>query len=501
MVKRTKQTSAMNIIIAAAEVAPFAKAGGLADMTYSFPVEWKKFGMNPVVFLPKYGDIDVYHWGFRPTNLTINVPMDYWTEYGFLWQGKLPNSDVPVYLIENAEYFNRSGIYGNPNEFSDNDKRFIFFSRAVFEAAKAIDFHPDIIHSHDYHTAMAMAFLKSQYGNDERFAKTAGVFTIHNLAYQGKFNPGRAMKYATFDTKEFYPLSWFEHEGCVNAMKTGIMFADKITTVSPTYAEEIKNEYFGEGLHGVLNHRAADLIGVLNGVYYNEWSPETDNFIKVKYDHNSIASKRTNKLDLLNDHGVGESENPDLPVIGMVSRLTEQKGIDIMMGVLEEALYQGKFRFALLGSGESKYVDYFNYLAWKYPGLALIHIGYNNHLSHKIISSSDFLLVPSRFEPCGLTQMYALRYGTIPIVRQTGGLADTVFEYNPETGKGNGFTFFNYNFDDLKYALDRALGVYQNEPHWSGLRKNAMLCDYSSAKSALEYLKVFNWALEKKRGS
>jgi len=490
----------MKIVLTSAEVAPFAKAGGLADIAYSYPCEWKKFGQDVIVFMPKYGDMDIYYWGFQPTNLVLNVPMDYWTEYGQLWKGKIPNCNVTIYLIENAEYFNRSGIYGNPEEFGDNDKRFIFFSRAVFEAMKAIDIKPDIIHAHDYHTAFMMAFLKSHYKYDPRFSSTAGVFTIHNLAYQGKFQPERVLKLMGIPMSEFYPGSWFEHYGVFNAMKTGIMFADKITTVSNTYAEEIKTEYFGEGLHAVLNHRAADLVGILNGVYYDDWSPEKDNLIHLKYGINNLVNKKINKIKYLNDHGISDNDNIELPLIGMVTRLTEQKGIDILMGILEDIISNSRCRFALLGTGESKYVNFFQYLAWKYPGKAIIHIGYNNMLSHRILASSDFLLMPSRFEPCGLTQMYALKYGTIPIVRQTGGLADTVFEYNSDSNEGNGYTFINYNYEDLNFAISRALKIYQSEPYWTNLRQNAMRCDYSSMLSAGQYLKIFNWALEKVRG-
>ena len=485
----------MNILLAAAEAAPFAKAGGLADMTQSFPFEWKKAGHNPITIIPKYGNIDIYKFGFQPTGLILNVPMGYWTEYGHLWSGFFPGTDVPVYLIENADYFNRMGIYGNPDEFADNDRRFIFFSRAVFEAAKALNFKPDIIHAHDYHTAFTMAFLKSQYRFDPLFYDTAGVFTIHNLAYQGKFAANNAMDYSTFGMSQFYPGSWFEKDGFVNAMKTGIMFADKITTVSPSYSREIRTPFFSEGMQIELNFRAADLVGVLNGVYYDEWSPENDSFIYAKYNVNTLNIKRENKMRFLMEHGLNEFDDFDVPLIGMVTRLAEQKGIELLMSKLEEQLFHNKFRFALLGTGDSKYVDYFNYLAWKYPGRALIHIGYNNILSHKIISCCDFFVVPSRFEPCGLTQMYALKYGTIPIVRATGGLADTVFEYQYITSEGNGYVFWHYHADDFAFAVNRALDVYQNQPHWNKIRLNAMASDYSSTKSSLEYIKVFNWAL------
>ncbi|HRP01098.1 MAG TPA: glycogen/starch synthase [Candidatus Kapabacteria bacterium] len=489
----------MNILLASAEVAPFAKAGGLADMTASLPIEWHKYGQNPIVVMPKYGFIDTYKFDIHPTDITLIVPMGFWTEYARLWEGRLPNSEVPIYLVEHNVYFDRRGIYGDPNEYPDNDRRFIFFSRAVMETAKALNFAPDIINAHDFHAAFSLAFLKSHYKNDPIFANCAGVYTIHNLAYQGKFNPYSALEYSGFGMKEFYPGSWFEHQGSVNAMKTGIMFADKITTVSPTYAKEIRYPYYSEGLQDILNLRGADLIGILNGVYYNEWNPLSDDLLYQNYNLDSLSNKNINKLKLLEELGISKDDNPELPLVGMVTRLAEQKGIDLLMLKLEEYLANSQLRFILLGSGESKYVDYFNYLKWKYPKLALINVGYKNDLSHKIFAGADYLLVPSRFEPCGLTQMYALSYGTVPIVRMTGGLADTVKEYNMATADGYGFLFWQYNADDLAFAIRRALTVYNNEPHWDIIRKNAMQCNYSSSNTALEYLKVFKWATEKMR--
>jgi len=490
----------MNILLVSAEVAPFAKAGGLADMAGSLPIEWFKYGQNLVVVMPKYGFIDTYKYNIKPLDITLIVPMGYWNEYARLWEGRLPNSEVPIYLIEHNIYYDRNGIYGDPNEYYDNDRRFIFFSKATLEVAKALNFSPDVIHSHDYHTAFTLAFLKSFYRYDTLFSGTAGVYTIHNLAYQGKFNPERAMLFSGFGMEQFYPGSYFEMYGSVNAMKTGLMFADKITTVSPTYAKEIRYPYYSEGLQDILNLRGADLIGILNGVYYDEWNPENDKEIYYNYSGNSLHLKKENKIHLLNEFGLDENDNLELPIIGMVSRLTEQKGIDLLMVKLEDYLKNGTFRFLLLGSGESKYVDYFNYLKWKYPKLALINIGYQNSLSHKIYACSDFLVVPSRFEPCGLTQMYALRYGTIPIVRITGGLADTVKEYNFDNADGWGFLFWQYNADDMAYAIRRALSVYENQPHWDLIRQNAMKCNFSSTQTALEYLKVFRWAIEKVRG-
>ncbi|MGQ9818749.1 MAG: glycogen synthase [Candidatus Kapaibacteriales bacterium] len=490
----------MNILVGTAELNPFAKVGGLADITNYLSIEWEKFGQSTIVVLPKYQFINTDKWGFQPTSLILYVPISNWIEFARLWVGKLPESNVPVYLIENQDYFNRPGIYGEVNEYPDNDRRFIFFSRAILETAKVLNFKPDILHCHDYHTSFALAFLKSQYRYDLNFATTAGVFTIHNLAYQGIFDPLRAMEFSTFGIKEFYPGSWFEHNGKVNSMKVGIMFADKITTVSPNYAKEIRYSYFGEGLHDVLNLRGSDLIGILNGVQYTHWDPETDKFIPYRFSINNLdEGKRLNKYHLLKEFNIPSELNWDLPIICSITRLVEQKGIDLIINKIEYYLSNNHIRLALLGAGEKRYEDFFHYIRWKYPNNSLVYIGYNEELSHKIIAGSDYILLPSRFEPCGLTQMFGLRYGTIPIARLTGGFVDTVEEYNLNTGVGDGFTFYQYNADDMAYAIRRALDIYHIEPHWTIIRKNAMQKDFSSEKTALEYLKVFNWAIEKVR--
>lgn len=487
----------MNILLIATEVEPLAKSGGLADVTSYLPREWNIQGHNSIIVMPKYSFIDFSQLNLQNTFLSIPVPMGFITEYAALWKCNLPFSDVVIYLLEHDEYFNRNGIYGDPIEFQDNDKRFTFLSRAAFEVAKAIDFTPDIIHAHDYHTAPAMAFLKIYYKQEERFAKTAGVFTIHNLAFQGKFNPFRVMDFTGFGMKEFYPGSWFECDGDVNFMKIGIMFADKITTVSPTYSNEIRMPYYSEGMQEPLNARGTDLIGVLNGVNYGEWSPENDIFLYHKYSSSDFHSKYENKKALLNEFGI--YNDIDIPLLGMVSRLSEQKGIDIIQHKLTNFVENNRVRFVLLGSGEKYYTDFFYYLRERFPNKVMITIGYNTALSHKIFASSDFMLIPSRFEPCGLTQMYALKYGTIPIVRHTGGLADTVFEYLPEQSTGNGLVFNNYNADDFEFALNRALSLYNHHPHWNTIRNNAMNSNYSSYRSAENYIQVFEWALEKIR--
>lgn len=487
----------MNILVIAAEAEPYAKSGGLADVVATLPREWKRSGHKPIIIMPKYGFINVERWGFQPTGLTLIVPMGYWTEFAHLWYGTLPDSDVPIYLVEHNGYYDRAGIYGDPSEYGDNNRRFIFLARAAFEAAKALNFAPDIVHAHDFHAAFAMPFLKTHYRTEPLFSKAAGVYTIHNLAYQGRYEPLSTLEYSGFGMKEFYPGSWFEYYNTVNFMKVGIMFADKVTTVSPTYANEVRFPYFGEGLDGVLNYRAADLIGILNGAYYDEWNPQNDEHIYHSYNQDQLYIKRDVKIRFLLENGLHENDNLNMPLIGMVTRLVEQKGIDLVLNALEHILATNQARFVLLGSGDRHYEDFFHYIKWKYPKKSLVHLGYSTQISHRVIAASDFFLMPSRFEPCGLTQMYAMRYGTIPIVRQTGGLADTVTEYDPNTAKGTGFNFVQYNAGDMAWAINRALSIYEVEPHWDTIRRNAMNQNFSSEKSANEYIQVFNWALGK----
>ncbi len=485
----------MNILVVAAEVAPFAKTGGLADVVSSLSIEWKKKGHNPIIIMPKHRSIDIKKYKFHPTFLTLLVPMGYWVEYATLWRGKLPNSNVEVYLIENNSYFDRAGIYGESSEYMDNDRRFIFLSRAAFEAAKALNFKADIVHAHDYHTAYTMPFLKTHYKEEPLFSQAAGVFTIHNLAYQGRFAPQATMEYSSFGMQNFYSGSWFEYYGNTNYLKTGIKFADKITTVSPTYSQEIRTEYFGEGLHNVLNSRAGDLIGILNGVNYDVWDTEKDEFLPINYSINTLEKKKELKYKFLQENNI--YDDLDMPLVGMVTRLTEQKGIDLVINKLEEFLWHRRFRIAIIGSGEPKYENYFNYIKSKYPFSSIVYIGYNEALSHQLYAASDLFLVPSRFEPCGLTQMYAMKYGTLPIVRATGGLMDSVQEVIPYQNTGNGFVFWNYNADDFAYAVTRALEVYHNKELFDIARKNAMKQDFSAELSADNYIKTFEWALEK----
>lgn len=491
----------MNILVAAAEVAPFAKVGGLADMTGALPRAWVEAGHHVVVVLPLYSTIDRAAYGITKTDIVLEVPMGRWPEFAQVWTATLPGTTTQLYFLSSSDYYDRPGIYGYHDGFPDNDRRFIFLSRAAFELARSLDFKPDVVHAHDYHTAPCMPMLKIHYAHDPFFSGTAGVFTVHNMAYQGMYDPVRAMELCGFDPASFHVGSWFEQDGIFNCLKAGIMFADKITTVSPTYAQEIRWTPEGMGLQSALQARGTDLIGVLNGIDSNDWNPATDTYLPVPYSIDSIEKKEIDKRALLSEMGLHvDGQTDGLPLVGMVSRLTEQKGISLLLHSLEGFISARRMRLVMLGSGETRFEDFFLDLQHRYPDLVFVGRGYNNPLSHKIQAASDFYLMPSKFEPCGLTQMFALAYGSIPIVRAVGGLADTITQYDPITFHGNGFRFNRYSADACREAIDQALRVYQREPHWSRIRRNAMSSKYTIADTANHYLDVFGWARERVAG-
>lgn len=488
----------MKILQIAAEMAPYAKVGGLADMTGALPRAWNEAGHEVVPILPLYGTIDMERFGITKSDLTLTVPFGSWTEYATVYTGTLPGSDVTVYFIRSSEYYDRPGIYGYHEGFEDNDRRFIFLSCAAFELAKALNFQPDVVHAHDYHTAPAMPILAVRYRHDPFFAHTGSVFTIHNMAYQGMYDPQRAMEFCGFPANELYHGSWYEHDGVFNAMKAGIMFADKVTTVSPTYAQEIRWTPEGMGLQGALQARGADLIGVLNGIDSSVWDPSIDPQIPVSYTEQTLAKKEACKRGLLLEVGLTlEQAREPIPLVGMVTRLTEQKGINIVTEVLENFIAEGRMRFIMLGSGERRFEQYFRDLSARYPDKVFVGVGYNEPFSHKIQAGSDLYLMPSKFEPCGLTQMFALAYGTVPIVRAVGGLNDTVQDYDPITFTGTGVRFHRYHADDLAKAIDTGLRLYRRDPHWNRIRLNGMSQDNSIERTAQHYIEVFGWAKER----
>lgn len=488
----------MKILQVAAEMAPYAKVGGLADMTGALPRAWSAAGHDVVPILPLYGTIDMERFGITKSDLKLTVPFGTWNEYATVYTATLPDSDVTVYFIRSSEYYDRPGIYGYHDGFEDNDRRFIFLSCAAFELAKALDFRPDVVHAHDYHTAPTMPILAVRYRHDPFFAHTGSVFTIHNMAYQGMYDPQRAMEFCGFNAADFYQGSWYEQDGVFNAMKAGIMFADKVTTVSPTYAQEIRWTPEGMGLQSALQARGGDLIGVLNGIDDTIWDPSIDSQIPVSYVAETIAKKEACKRGLLLEVGLTlEQSREPIPLVGMVTRLTEQKGLTIVTEVLESFIAEGRMRFIMLGSGERRFEEYFRGLSARYPDRVFVGVGYNEPFSHKIQAGSDYYLMPSKFEPCGLTQMFALAYGTVPIVRAVGGLNDTVQDYDPITFSGNGVRFNRYHADDLSRALDTALRLYRRDPHWQHIRQNGMSQDHSIERTAEQYVEVFGWAKER----
>lgn len=488
----------MRIAVTSFEVFPFAKTGGLADVTGSLPKQWRAMGHDPIVIMPMHRSIDRAKYNIRSTQKTLFVPMGDTTEFALLLETTIPGTDVPVYLIEHNDYFDRPGIYGNPEGYEDNDKRFIFFSRAVFEVCRALNFSPDIIMANDYHTALVMPFLQLQERRNALFHTTAGIYTIHNMGYQGISSLGNTLYWSGLTRSPYFRTEHIEAYGLANYMKVALFYADRITTVSPGYAHEIAYTEHGHGLNRFVQYRGRDFHGILNGVDYSEWNPETDARIYERYSPQTLRLKTRNKVGLLHEHyGLPAAEaEQDIPLLGMISRLTDQKGIDLVEAVIDAVMRNHDVRFTLLGSGERRHESFFRSLQHRWPGRAFVTIGYNDDLSHKVEAGADIFLMPSKFEPCGLNQMYSLKYGTVPVVRATGGLADTVTEWDPYTGTGNGFVFQPFDAGHFGWAIERALQAYRSPAAWKKIQLNGMLADHSAERSAAQYITLFEEAVE-----
>jgi len=403
-----------------------------------------------------------------------------------------------VYPFAQDSLYNRDGLYGTCyGDFQDNAERFIFFSKAIFIFCQRMGFSPDIIHHHEWQTGLIPAYLKSVYQNDPLFSHTAAVFTIHNIAYQGLFKKEKF--WLTGLPTEMYNPEGIEFWERINFMKAGIVYGDAINTVSQKYSQEIQTPEYGYGLEGILRKKRENLYGILNGVDYEDWDPSHDPHLIAQYDLKDISRKRDCKKDLLKEFHLPSSlENA--PLLGMISRLADQKGFDLLMEILEQ-LFALNIGFVLLGTGEQKYHDLFTQVARKYPQKAGIRIAYDDRLAHKIEAGADFFLMPSKYEPCGLNQIYSLKYGTIPVVRATGGLDDTITHYDPATKKGNGFKFIRYDAKEFLNTIKGAISFYSQPEHWRQLLRNAMTADFSWERSAEAYLQLYRKALEKKRGS
>ncbi len=470
-----------SVLMAAAECAPFAKTGGLADVVGTLSRELKGMGIDIRLMLPYHRVIKDKLHDSAVHLVSFGVDLGWRSQYVgvevYDWEG------IPVYFIDNEYYFGHAIYRGGSFE----GEQYAYFSRAVLEALPLIGFEPDIIHVNDWHTAMIPMLMKTQYdGRPQSLAKA--VLSVHSLGYQGRFDFGFAADLLGIEGKYYHP-DYLEFHGGANFMKGGIVFADKIITVSPTYADEIRTPYYGEGLDGVLQAREHDLIGILNGIDTEAFNPAEDKLIPYSYSADDLSGKRKNKEALIGELGIKIS--PDTPLVGMVTRLTRQKGLDLVLRIFDELMDTEDVGFVLLGTGDTEYEEFFRNAAYRTGGRAKGLTLFDDGLAHRIYAGSDLFLMPSRFEPCGLTQMISLRYGTLPIVRATGGLKDTVAPYNEYTGEGNGFSFDNYNAHDMLSTIRFALKTSRDADRMQALRQRAMSEDLSFRNSAMEYAAVY----------
>lgn len=490
----------MNILLATSEAVPFAKTGGLADVCGALPIELAKMGHRPAVILPYYRQTRYCGQLIEPLGIEFIVPIGSKTVAGHLLRGRLPGSDVPIYFVGQDQYFDREQLYRVDNrDYIDNCERFVFFSRAVLEAVRLLDLDVDILHANDWQTGLVPAYLKSEYRSLPRYHSIASVFTIHNMAYQGQFwhwdmlLTGLDWKYFNWHQMEFY--------GKLNLLKTGLVFADSITTVSPRYAQEIQSSALGCGLEGVLQHRADVLRGILNGIDPNDWNPAVDPHIPARYTPDTVQQgKPVCKAKLQEEFKL--PVQADIPLIGLIGRLVDQKGVDLVAEVIQQWVHTTEVQWVLLGTGEAKYHRLFERLAERFPQRIAVRLDFSNPLAHRIEAGADIFLMPSQFEPCGLNQMYSLAYGTVPVVRATGGLADTITDTNDVTlaaGTANGFRFEEYSSLALGETLRRACDTYHRKEIWDKVVATGIRQDWSWARSAREYVKLYEGTLARTR--
>jgi starch synthase len=476
----------MHVAFAASECVPLSKTGGLADVVGALAPELAE-RHRVTVYLPKYRDTILQ----RPKTVisSITVPFDDQYRFCSVLDGGV-HAGVQFYFIDYPSYFDRGGLYGTPmGDYRDNAERFTLYCRAVVEASKILG-PPDVFHCHDWQAALIPVLLRTQYRRDPAFLETSTVFTIHNIGYQGLFPP---------DTLPLIMLPWdlftidkMEFYGKVNFMKGAIVFSDFVTTVSKRYSQEIQTPEYGFGLEGVLRDRSATVTGIVNGVDYQEWSPETDRLIAANYSPDDLRGKAACRQDLLTEFGI-PAEDANVPVVGIVSRFAAQKGFDLLSGVAD-LLAREPLMLIGVGTGDKIYEDLFRRLTRQYPRRFAVKIAYDQVLAHKIQAGSDMFLMPSRYEPCGLSQIYGLQYGTVPIVRATGGLDDTIEQWDPETRKGTGFKFIEYKEEALLAAIHQALNAFQDRSGWEVLMRSGMTRDFSWKASAREYTRVYERA-------
>jgi starch synthase len=477
----------MHIAFAASECVPFSKTGGLADVVGALPRALAALGHQVSVYVPRYRQTKLED----PQRVVRSITIPFDDKYRFCSVVTAGSSaGVRFYFVDYPPYFNREALYGGPaGDYPDNAERFALFSRAVLEASKILGV-PHVFHCHDWQSALVPVMLRTIYAEDPAFREVATVFTIHNMGYQGLFPP---------DTLALLMLPWelltiskMEFFGQVNFLKGALVLSDYVTTVSKKYSQEIQTTEYGFGLEGVLRNRAATVTGILNGVDYDEWNPQTDKFIAAKYSSQDLSGKLKCKQDLLSTFGITNAD-PKIPVIGIVSRFAAQKGFDLIAQIMDR-LAREEMIMVVLGSGDKLFEEMFQRLNKQFPNKIAAKVAFDNAIAHKIEAGADMFLMPSRYEPCGLNQIYSLKYGTVPIVRSTGGLDDTIEPWDARTGKGTGFKFSDYTGEALLATIKQALLAYRDPSSWETLMRNGMGRDFSWGASAREYGKVYERA-------
>jgi starch synthase len=488
-------------LFATTEAVPFCKTGGLGDVCGSLPIELAKLGHQPAVILPAFRQ--ALHCGrpIEPTGVTFEIPIGRKTVSGTFLRSTLPGDQVPVYLVHQPQYYDRPELYREGgNDYRDNCERFVFFCRAVLEAVSRLNLGTELIHCHDWTSGLVPAYLKTEFAGVPPFDSIASLFTIHNIAYQGNFwhwdmeLTGIDWKYFNYRQMEFY--------GNLSFMKTGLAFADMLSTVSPRYAQEIQSPPMSCGLEGMLAHRRADLQGIINGVDYSVWNPEVDSHLNGhNYGMQNFGEgKRACKAMLQQEVGLPTVEGQ--PLIAMIGRLADQKGFDLVASVIPQWIGASDAQWVILGTGEPHYHDLFSDLARRYPNKVAARLDFSHDLAYRIEAGADIFLMPSRYEPCGLNQLYSLKYGTVPVVHATGGLADTITNLNDQSlaaGTANGFSFDEYSTEALDNALHRACQAFANRPVWEQLIRTGMQQDWSWSHSAREYSRLYERTLARLR--
>jgi len=478
----------IKILFLSPEAVPFAKTGGLADVAGALPNALRDLGVEVEIMLPFYRVVREGEFQARPLLKDMAVPLGN-SELAAQVLGTKTEDGLSVYLIEREDLYDRPNLYGTPlGDYYDNLERFAFFARAALETAAKLSLKPNVIHCHDWQTGLVPALLRGPYHDSTSLGAPATVFTIHNLGYPGLF-PAEKLALAGLSADVFFHPDGLEYYGKISLLKAGIVYADAITTVSPAYAKEIQTAEYGMGMEGILRLRRAHLHGILNGVDYSLWDPSQDPHIPAHYSHRKLTGKNACKESLIQEMGLDSALNKR-PMLGIVSRLDVQKGIDLLVQILDD-IVSLDVGLVILGSGDEQIQQAIQQAARRHPGRISLRIGFDEPLAHRIMAGADIFLIPSRYEPCGLTQMYALKYGTVPVVRATGGLDDTILQFDPRKGKGNGFKFKPYKAAAFLQAIREAVALFTDLKAWRRLMANGMKADFSWEQSARKYLELY----------